>query len=144
MHVLLLSEDFADQILFEQSIKELRAGHSFTACESIVDLRTKLASRQLPLPSLIFVDSDLSQRDGEQFDQMLNGHDELKTAPVVVITERTAKDQIAAAYLLQAPCFISFPKQIELRRQSIQACMEYWRVELQQSSRGAFKPAAGF
>jgi CheY-like chemotaxis protein len=132
MHVLLLSENRIDQALFEQSVKDLGTGHSFTACESIADLGTRLMARQMPLPSVIFVDFELSQRYGDQLVQMLNGNDKLRTAPVIVIAECTPQEEIAAAYLLQAPCFLSFPKQVELRRQRIQACVEFWSAELAQ------------
>jgi len=130
MHVVLLTEDAANQLLFEQSIKELRVGHSFTACESLADLETRLASRQMPDPSLIFVDFKLSQQYG------LDGTDAIRTAPVIVIAECAPHEEIAAAYLVQAPCFLDFPKQAELRRQKIQACLEFWNAELLDSSAG--------
>ena len=126
MHVLLISEDTADHLLFQRSIQQLSVAHSFTACESISDAHTRLASSQRLPPNLIFIDFELSQKQRAELDQLLESNDELRAVPLIVIAQCSAQEEIEAAYRLLAPCFLAFPEQVELRQQKIHACLEFW------------------
>ena len=126
MHVLLLTEDSADPRLFKESVTDLRFDYSFTACKSVAEVWAKLTSRQMPLPSLIFVDFELSKVYGHQLVQTLKQTDELKTAPVIMVGEYAEQEEIVATYLLQVSCFVVFPREPDLRRKKIKACLEFW------------------
>ena len=107
-------------------MKDPSFGHTFTACESIAEVWSKLTLCQMPLPNLIFVDYDLSRDYDHQLVQILKGFDELKAAPVIIFADPTARQEIEAACLQQMACFIILPTQPELRRQKIHDCLEFW------------------
>jgi hypothetical protein len=126
MHVLLLTEDTADRLLFKESMTGPCMGHSFTACESIAEVWAKLASCQMPLPNLIFVDFELSRDYDHRLVEVLKGFEEFKAAPVVIIAESAAQQDVEATGLLDVAYFAAFPREPELRREKIHACLEFW------------------
>jgi two-component system, chemotaxis family, response regulator Rcp1 len=126
MHVLLLTEDPIDHAFFEQSITSLKGRHSFTACESLAEVWTKLTRRLISAPCLIFVDFELSRAYGHELIEMLKSNENLGTAPVIVLADSAEQEEIVAAYRLQAACFVVFPRDPGLLQQKIQACLDFW------------------
>jgi CheY-like chemotaxis protein len=128
MNVLLLTEEPADHQLFQESLVSLdsMARHRFTASGSIAEVWARLRAREIPLPSLIFVDFELSRTYDHELVQILKSNPDLEAAPVIVFADSAEQEQIVATYRSPVACFVVFPRDRELRRQKIHACLEFW------------------
>ena len=128
MNVLLLTEESADHQLFQESLSSLDSGsqHRFAASGSIAEVWARLRAREIPLPSLIFVDFELSRTYDHELVQILKSNPDLEAAPVVVFADSAEQEQIVAAYRSPVACFVVFPQDREQRRQKVQACLEFW------------------
>jgi DNA-binding NarL/FixJ family response regulator len=126
MHILLLTDDPGDHALFEEAVGALAGGHTFTGCESIGEVWANIAAWKIPIPSLIFVDLELSRRYDNELFQILKSNVDLAPAPVVVFADFAEQEDVVTTYRFPVSCFVVFPRDRQLRLQKIQVCLDFW------------------
>jgi hypothetical protein len=126
MHILLLTENTDDHALFEEAVHALAGSHSFTGCQSIGEVWTRLEARKIPVPSLIFVDLELSRMYDNGLLQILKSNVDLAPAPVVVFADAAEQEDVLMTYRLPVSCLVVLPRDRPSRAQKIQMCLDFW------------------
>ena len=99
------------------------AADGATAMQTIEQYR---AGKLRPLPDLILLDLNLPYVSGQEILQTLKADPDLKSIPVIVLSGSKSKDEIDAAYRLQANAYVVKPDQLNELMTFVASLGAFW------------------
>ena len=81
---------------------------------------------QSPWPDLILLDLNLPRMNGREVLAEVKSDPRLKQIPVVVMTSSHSDDDIAAAYSLNANCYVTKPLELDQYIGIVQSIEDFW------------------
>jgi two-component system, chemotaxis family, response regulator Rcp1 len=130
IEILLVEDSAADVRLTREALKEARVYNTLHVVGDGVlamdFLRQQGAYQGAPRPDLVLLDLNLPRKDGREVLAEVNGDDELKRIPVVVLTTSQAEEDILRSYDLHANAYVAKPVQLEEFLRVIRALEQFW------------------
>lgn len=144
--VLLIDDDADDCLLFEDALNKIAPGTTLRSAQTYTEAIAILATY---LPDIIFIDINMSQKNGFECVEALMSHPLFRTIPVVMHSSSANPTHIAQAYSFGANLYFKKPSHFEVLVMGLRKVLELdWmhpkRVTAAQYSNGlyaAFKVA---
>jgi CheY-like chemotaxis protein len=128
--ILIAEDDIGDRVLLEQAFRatSFEADLRFTANgeEFLAYLRHEPPWEQAEPPDLILLDLNMPRMDGREALQEIKRDPELRSLPVVVLTNSRAPEDIAVAYNSGANAYVPKPHSLDELTLILRALCEYW------------------
>ncbi|WP_428659214.1 response regulator [Runella sp.] len=107
----LVDDDKEDLHLFKEALQEISERTQFTASIDCIDLMDIL--HQSELPDVLFLDINMSKKNGMEFLEEIKQDPKLKDIPVVIYSTSLRKADIDRAFSLGAHFYITKPSTFE-------------------------------
>lgn len=129
VEILLVEDSPSDVRLIREAMKEIPLGVQLTVAEDGVEAMEYLRSclrGQARRPDLILLDLNLPRKNGREVLAEVKSDPRLKQIPVVVMTSSRADEDIAAAYRLNANCYVTKPAELGQYMGVVREIEEFW------------------
>ena len=129
VEILLVEDSPSDVRLIREATKETAPGIQITVAKDGVEAMEHLRScmrGQSHWPDLILLDLNLPRKNGREVLAEVKGDPRLRQIPVVVMTSSQSDEDIAAAYTLNANCYITKPLELGQYIGIVQAIEDFW------------------
>ena len=130
LEVLLVEDDPADIELTREALADSKLMTKLhvvgDGIEAMNFLRKTGKYADAAKPDLILLDLNMPRKDGREVLQELNGDEELRSIPVVVLTTSGAEEDILRSYNLGANCFVTKPVGLEQFMKVVDAIDSFW------------------
>ena len=98
--------------------------------ETLRFLRAEGEYRNSPRPDLILLDLNMPVLDGRDVLAQIKADQNLRTIPVIILSNSDSSHDILASYDLQANCYFTKPASMDGYRELLQSVHQFWiRVE---------------
>jgi CheY-like chemotaxis protein len=128
--VLVAEDDLGDRVLLQQAFEAagLRADLRFSINgeEFLAYLRRQPPWARSERPDLILLDLNMPRMDGREVLRDIKGDPQLRSIPVVVLTNSSAPEDIAGAYDSGANAYVPKPHSPDDLASIIRSLSEYW------------------
>lgn len=131
--VLMADDDYDDVILVRNALRECNCDVEFRsvgdgdeAIEYLTGNGRYKDPGSAPRPSLILLDVDMPGKDGIQTLQEIRSNPEIRTIPVVVLTDSRDRDLMLRIYRLGGSAFITKPAVYKDIVKALDRLCEYW------------------
>ncbi|HEX4809118.1 MAG TPA: response regulator [Bryobacteraceae bacterium] len=131
VEILLVEDTPSDVRLIREAMKETSLCVQMTVARDGVEAMDYLRSciwGEAPRPDLILLDLNLPRKNGREVLAEVKSDPLLKQIPVVVMTSSKANEDIAAAYSLNANCYVTKPVELGQYIEVVQAIEDFWFV----------------
>lgn len=147
LRILLVEDSPSDVRLIREALKDTPVAVQLTVAEDGVQATEYLQQSEAGLvsrPDLVLLDLNLPRKNGREVLAEVKSSPGLKQIPVLVMTSSRSDDDVAAAYELNANCFITKPGDLEEYQTVVKAIEEFWflTATLPDFFRPATKPMA--
>ena len=129
MHILLVTEDQLTLSLFEDTITHLSKSHTLNTTWTLGEFweaLTGMGAQCEPIPDLLFLDLAFSKSYDHELFEWLAADRQLRSIPIVVISNSDDEEEIRRIYDTQAACLVIMPEHALERLQRVNACIEFW------------------
>jgi chemotaxis family two-component system response regulator Rcp1 len=130
IEVLLVEDNPGDVRLTREALKDGKVGNNLSVApdgvEALRFLRREGPYADAPRPDVVLLDLNLPKKDGRQVLQEMKQDPALRTIPVVILTSSDAERDIAAAYELQASCYITKPVDLDQFITVVKSIEDFW------------------
>ena len=129
LRILLIEDSPSDVRLIREAMKQPPLPLEITVARDGVEATDYLHRAQAGLvhrPDLILLDLNLPRKNGREVLAEVKGDPDLKQIPVLVMTSSKADEDIAAAYNLNANCYIAKPGDLQEYENVARAIEEFW------------------
>lgn len=130
IEILLVEDNAGDVRLTREVMKEGGIDSTLRVAmdgeEALRMLRREGGNASLPVPDLILLDLNLPRMNGIEVLRVIKSDPTLRRIPVVVMTTSEAKEDIDAAYDLNANCYIAKPVDFASFIKVIQMIKGFW------------------
>jgi CheY-like chemotaxis protein len=130
VEILLVEDSPADVRLTEENFKESKIFNNLhvvsDGVEAIAFLRREGNYVKAVRPDLILLDLNLPKKNGHEVLAEIKAENELKSIPVVMLTDSKADEDILKAYNLHANCYITKPIDLEQFTKVVKSIEEFW------------------
>lgn len=128
--ILLVEDNPADVLLTKEALAESNISHRLhnvaDGRHAMFFLRKQDKYAKAPRPHIILLDLNLPVKDGREVLAELKADKDLRRIPVVVLTTSERKEDIEAAYGLNANCYIVKPIDFEQFCKVVKAIQNFW------------------
>jgi len=125
--ILLVEDNPGDVRLAREALRTSRSQSDLVVAKDGEEAMTMLNDPQkYGRPDLIILDLNLPRKDGREVLADIKGDPKLRSIPVVILTTSKAEQDAAAAYNLQANCFITKAATWDRACQIVQRIDEFW------------------
>ena len=94
--------------------------------EALAFLNHEGACAASPRPHLILLDLNLPKKSGLQVLEYIQGNEELKSIPTVILSTSNAPDDINSSYALQANSYVEKPVQFDKFESVVRSINQFW------------------
>lgn len=108
LHILLADDDDGDRLLFNEAVRDLPFGVSFTALTGGEQLMDYLNQAE-QLPHILFLDLNMPRKNGFDCLREIKQDDKLRALPVVIFSTSDDEMDIERAYLEGAHLYLVKP-----------------------------------
>jgi len=130
IHVLMAEDNPDDAELTREALVDSKLSidlhHVSDGVEALAFLRREAPYQDAPFPDLLLLDLNMPRKDGRTVLSEVRTDPLLKKLPVVVLTTSGSDDDIAAAYSLNANCYIQKPVDFEQFVHVVQSIEHFW------------------
>jgi len=130
IEVLLVEDNPGDVRLTREALKDGKVSNHLSVApdgvEALRFLRREGSYAGAPRPDVVLLDLNLPKKDGRQVLQEMKQDPALRTIPVVILTSSDAERDIAAAYELQASCYITKPVDLDQFITVVKSIEDFW------------------
>jgi CheY-like chemotaxis protein len=129
VEILLVEDSPSDVRLIREASRGTAPAIQITVAKDGVEAMEHLQSclsSQSPWPDLILLDLNLPRKNGREVLAEVKGDPRLRQIPVVVMTSSRSDEDIAAAYRLNANCYVTKPHELEQYIDIVQAIEDFW------------------
>jgi len=113
IEILLVEDDYGDIVLIQEAFKEHKIRNNLwvvrDGVEAMEFLRKEGDYANSPRPDLVLLDLNLPKKSGFEVLDEIKKDMNIKTIPVIILTNSRNKEDILTTYLKQASCFITKP-----------------------------------
>jgi CheY-like chemotaxis protein len=131
--ILLAEDDSKDYLVVERAFKEIDQAYNLFFVQDGIELLQYLhkqgkykAPKSAPRPDLILLDLDMPRMDGRQALAEIKTDLELRSIPVVVLTNSHTQEDILRTYDLGGAGFIIKPKTFKGMVEVVKVLNNYW------------------
>lgn len=130
IEILLVEDNLADVRLAQEALKEIRVPHRLTVARDGV-VADELLSESRPgaafsRPDLILLDLNLPRKDGRELLEKIKADPRLRRIPVIIMTTSCAREDVVAAYDLNANAFVRKPMGVDSFVELVRAIDAFW------------------
>ena len=130
IQVLLVEDNSADAYLFREAVRDCPAPFQLHTApdgvEAIAFLARQGGYHSAPRPDLIVLDLNMPRKNGHEVLATIKANPALRLIPVVVLTTSASPKDIAAAYQLQASCYLQKPTALDEYLHRVGRLMQFW------------------
>ncbi|MGC2660033.1 MAG: response regulator [Bryobacteraceae bacterium] len=129
VEILLVEDSPSDVRLIREAIKETTPAIHISVARDGVEAMDHLRGcvrGQSPWPDLILLDLNLPRMNGREVLAEVKSDPRLKQIPVVVMTSSHSDEDIAAAYSLNANCYVTKPLELDQYIGIVQSIEDFW------------------
>lgn len=129
VEILLVEDSPSDVRLIREAVKESGLTVQITVAKDGVEALDCLNSSlrgQSRRPDLILLDLNLPRKNGREVLAEVKGDPRLRQIPVVVMTSSRSDEDIAAAYSLNANCYVTKPLELAQYIGVVRAIEDFW------------------
>ena len=130
IEILLVEDSPSDAELTLEALHDAKVANRVNVVEDGVYamefLRRQGRWANAPRPDVILLDLNLPRKDGREVLAEIKNDDDLKSIPVVVITNSRAEQDVLRSYNLHANCYISKPVDLEQFLTVVRAIEFFW------------------
>jgi CheY-like chemotaxis protein len=130
IEILLIEDNPGDVDLAREA---LESGKVYNALHVVGDgeaamafLRREVKYADAPRPDLVLLDLNLPKKDGREVLAEVKSDEDLKSIPVVVLTNSKADEDILKSYNLHANCYITKPIDLNQFIKVVHSIEEFW------------------
>lgn len=113
LEILLVEDNPADVRMMKEALAAGHPAHHLSVAndgeEAILFLQRAKEFADAPRPDIIILDLKLPKKDGHAVLQVIKGHAELQSIPVVVLTSSKAPVDLTMSFKLHADAFVTKP-----------------------------------
>jgi CheY-like chemotaxis protein len=130
IEILLVEDSPSDAELTLEALHEAKVANRLNVVEDGVYamefLRRQGPWANAPRPDVILLDLNLPRKDGREVLAEIKNDDDLKSIPVVVITNSRAEQDVLRSYNLHANCYITKPVDLQQFLTVVRAIEFFW------------------
>jgi chemotaxis family two-component system response regulator Rcp1 len=129
LRILLVEDSPSDVRLVREALKDTPVPVQLTVARDGVEATDYLHQTELGFctrPDLVLLDLNLPRKNGREVLAEVKGSPNLKQIPVLVMTSSRSDEDVAAAYALNANCFITKPGDLDEYQSVVKAIEEFW------------------
>ncbi|HEX8241850.1 MAG TPA: response regulator [Longimicrobium sp.] len=130
VEVLLVEDNPGDVRLTREALKDGKVSNNLSVApdgvEALRFLRREGPHAGAPRPDVVLLDLNLPRKDGRQVLREMKEDPSLRTIPVVILTSSDAERDIAAAYELQASCYVTKPVDLDQFITVVRSIEDFW------------------
>jgi chemotaxis family two-component system response regulator Rcp1 len=130
VEVLLVEDNPGDVRLTREALKDGKVSNNLSVARDGVEalrfLRREDPYPDAPRPDVVLLDLNLPRKDGRQVLREMKQDPALRTIPVVILTSSEAERDIAAAYELQASCYVTKPVDLDQFITVVKSIEDFW------------------
>lgn len=128
---ILMAEDNPDDVeLTREALRDSKIAidlvHVNDGVEALAYLRRQGAYANAAQPDLLLLDLNMPRKDGREVLNEVRADPVLRDIPVVVLTTSGAEEDVAAAYGLNANCYIQKPVDFDQFIKVVQSIEQFW------------------
>ena len=131
LRILLVEDSPSDVRLIREALKDTPVPVQLTVAQDGVEATDYLHQTETgssTRPDLVLLDLNLPRKNGREVLAEVKGSPNLKQIPVLVMTSSRSDEDVAAAYALNANCFITKPGDLEEYQSVVKAIEDFWFV----------------
>lgn len=131
VEILLVEDSPADVRLIREALKDTPVPVTLTVAQDGVEameILLSIAEGRGTRPDLVLLDLNLPRKNGREVLAEVKTSPALKQIPVLVMTSSRADEDVAAAYALNANCYIAKPCELNDYVSVVRAIEEFWFV----------------
>lgn len=129
LSILLVEDSPGDVRLVKEALRQTAAPVQLTVCRDGVDAMDYLERARYTggaLPDLILLDLNLPRMNGREVLEAIKKSPDLKQIPVIIMTSSPADEDVNAAYLLNANCYITKPSDFQQYINAVRSIEDFW------------------
>jgi len=129
LKILLVEDSPSDVRLIREALKDARVPVQIMVARDGVEATEHLKQSEqgrAVRPDLVLLDLNLPRKDGKEVLAEVKVSPNLKRIPVLVMTSSHSDEDIAAAYSLNANCYITKPGDLQEYVHVVRAIEEFW------------------
>ena len=117
LHILLVDDDEADQLLFKKALEELEIKPKVNIINNGIELMTYLTKEKVKLPHIIFLDLNMPRKNGLDCLKEIRGNNKLKDISIAIYSTSDNEKDIEETLLNKANIYITKPDDFNVLKQ---------------------------
>ncbi len=117
LHILLVDDDEADQLLFKKALEELEIKPKVNIINNGMELMTYLTKEKVKLPHIIFLDLNMPRKNGLDCLKEIRGNNKLKDISIAIYSTSDNEKDIEETFLNKANIYITKPDDFNVLKQ---------------------------
>jgi len=130
IEILLVEDSPGDVRLTKEALKESKVTNHLTVAEDGVEamslLRCECEYEDAIRPDLVLLDLNLPRKDGREVLAEIKTDEDLKSIPVIILTNSKMEEDIVRTYNLHGNCYISKPVDLDQFLNVVRTIEEFW------------------
>lgn len=129
LRILLVEDSPSDVRLVKEALRQTSVPVQLSVARDGVEAMDQLSAGErdgYALPDLIVLDLNLPRMNGREVLAAIKQAPGLKQIPVVIMTSSRADEDVSAAYLLNANCYITKPSDFQQYMDVVRAIEDFW------------------
>lgn len=123
-HILLADDDEADRLLFSEAFEELRLNTIVHTVNDGVQLMDYLTMEDVILPELLFLDLNMSGKNGLEYLKEIRSNEKLKEIPIAIYSTSNSDKDVQDTFSNGANIYIHKPNDFNTLKNLLKKAIE--------------------